>query len=287
MRKYIFLDNWVIGRLNDDKFQTSLIEYIQSNRYVVVLNSLSLTELYNPNWQQGDRTEVAAKFYASIPCVIVDPAKVKQAEVDNYLDRLDELPIEIDLTEIDPEERERLILGLLRCSPEFVLQGKDLEQWDLSYKNEKSGWLNNVDHIISHAINTGSLKKGKKHRRNNALAEKETFLLSLDMREVPSEKIDLLFQYRMSKLKRTSLCSSVRFLSLLFWYLYIDEDPSNKIKHQNSDIGDLHQMTLIPYCEVFTLDNSMFRLVNRVKNEGTVFRSTLLTKAMLEKKVFV
>ncbi len=285
MSKYIFIDNWVLGRLTDKEFCDHVVKYIVSNGYVVILNSLSLTELYNPNWKDGDRTETAAKFYSLVPCVVVDPAKVKEAEIANNLNRLDELPVEMDLRNIKPEERKKLLLGALRGDPIFLKQGVDISKWDQGYKKEKSEWLSNVDKIIGHAIENKTIKKNKKARKHIGSADKETFLLSLDMREVPPIRFDLVFNYRLSKIKSLEPCSGTRFSSLLFWYLYVDEDPSNKIKHGGSDIGDIHQMSLIPYCDVFTLDKSMFKLVGRVKSESNISNIQLLTKKQLELKI--
>ena len=283
MSKYIFIDNWVLGRLSNDEFRDSLVSYITSNHLVVILNSLSLTELYNPNWQDGDRAEIAVDFYSILPCVIVDPAKVKQAEIDNNLNKLENLPIEMDLRNIEESERKLLLLDALRGGALTIEQGINIPEWDKGYKKEKSHWLGNVDNIIANAINNGTLKKTKKKKDP---VEKETFLLSLDMREVISSKFDLVFNYRLAKRNSTDPSSGVRFTSLLFWHLYIDEDPSNKIKHGGSDIGDIHQMSLIPYCDVFTLDKAMFRLVGKVKSDCQSLDCRLLTKKSLESEIY-
>ncbi len=256
-----------------------------SNDLVVVLNSLSLTELYNPNWQDGDRAEIAVEFYSILPCVIVDPAKVKQEEVDNNLNKLEKLPIAMDLRNVEKSERKLLLLDALRGGDLAIEQGINIPEWDKSYQKEKSEWLGNVNKIIANAIKNGTLKKGKKPRKKKDPVEKETFLLSLDMREVISSKFDLVFKYRLAKRNCTDPNSGVRFTSLLFWHLYIDEDPSNKIKHGGSDIGDIHQMSLIPYCDIFTLDKAMFRLVSKVKGDCNPLNCRILTKNTLETEI--
>jgi hypothetical protein len=58
--------------------------------------------------------------------------------------------------------------------------------------------------------------------------------------------------------------TAVRFASLIFWYLYVNVDPSNRIKHQPSDIGDIYHLSLLPYCEAFTVDKPMQRLLQRI-----------------------
>jgi hypothetical protein len=65
----------------------------------------------------------------------------------------------------------------------------------------------------------------------------------------------------------TSQLPAVRLSSLYFWYAYIDTDKAYPMKRQGSDIGDFYQMSLIPYCAAFTVDNTMYRLVQRVLTE--------------------
>ena len=57
------------------------------------------------------------------------------------------------------------------------------------------------------------------------------------------------------------------FSSLCFWYAYIDTDRAFPLKKRGSDIGDFFQMSLIPYCSAFTVDDTMVRLLHRVMTD--------------------
>jgi hypothetical protein len=284
LAKYFFVDNWVLGRLSNSDYYDRLVRYILDGDYTVILNSLSLTELYNPQPNENDRVELACEFYSQVPCVVVDPHKVKLAEADNLLNPLDELPIELDLSLTAPSERKLILLDFLRGGTFSQEQNIDLSVWSDQYKKEKLKWLIAVDEIIVSALLDGNLKKDKKGIFRKSLADRELFLLSLDLRLADPNRIDLLIQYRQLK-KDNTQSSATRFASLLFWYLYVDEDSSNKIKHGGSDIGDIHQMTLIPYCTVFTLDKAMCRLVRRIEKEAQIISCKILTKPLLDAEI--
>ena len=73
--------------------------------------------------------------------------------------------------------------------------------------------------------------------------------------------------------------------SLLFWYLYIDIDQSNKIKQQKSDIGDIFNMCLIPYSCAFTVDSSMSRLLSRFNSTERNNNCEIFDQSSLCKKI--
>ena len=79
--------------------------------------------------------------------------------------------------------------------------------------------------------------------------------------------------------------TAVRMSSLLFWYLYIDIDPSNKIKQQKSDIGDIYNMCIIPYSTVFTIDSSMLRLLSRFSITENIGRCEFLDQKELFRRI--
>lgn len=291
MKNYIFIDNWVCSYLRKPYFFDTLKNYILANQYTVLLSSLSLVELYNPGWKkssEADRTQLAVSFYSSVPCVIVYPPHVWDAELQNCLDPVDELPYLLDLRDIDDKWRKEALLRFLRADDLYVSQSKDIRVWVENYCKIKEKWLSDVDDIIEHAIENGNLERSNSGSLCNLSDKKEMFLLSLDLRLAPPENIDkILSHYVQQTRQRTTIqrLSSVRMSSLVFWYLYVDIDPSNKIKMQGSDIGDIFHLSLIPYCKTFTLDKSMNRLIQRVKDKEPYapIGCRLLTKSALLK----
>lgn len=270
MEDYIFIDNWVLDSLKEQRFADSLRKYIIDNNYTVLLSSLSLVELYNPGWKDSDgpeRMQYATAFYARVPSVIVDPNDVWSDEVDNGLDTIQQLPIRLDLREIDEALREETLLKFLRSDQIFLDQGKDIREWARSYSKVKEMWLINVEEIIANALEDDYLARDSKGKLCNFNENKELFLYSLDMRLVPEEKVNGILDYQMRKRTKNSAfkVSSVRMASLVFWYLYVKVDPANRVKTNGSDVGDLYHLSLLPYCKAFTADKSMSRLLRRIK----------------------
>ena len=97
MSRYIFLDNWVLSDYTKPDRQPYLLKYLEKNQFTVIIDSLSLTELYNPGWQNApavDRTARVTDFLSQHPVIIVDPVKLFRAEIENYPNPVQTLPIE-------------------------------------------------------------------------------------------------------------------------------------------------------------------------------------------------
>lgn len=287
MHEYIFLDTWVLSSLTDPAFGRSLGEFLRSNRYTIVLSALCMVELYNPGWANAskeDRTTVAARFCATHPCVVVDPAEVRVAEIANRLEVLPSLPTRLDLQQIAPDLREEILVGLWRRDKLFLDQGIDIQQWSRDYHDLKARWLADVQNIINHACHLGNLRRNQKGKLTDLVASKEQFLLSLDLRDAPSEDVDeiLAHQVRRRFAGAPVKLGAVRFSSLLFWYSYVEVDPAAQMKREGSDIGDIHHLSLIPYCLAFTADTTMHRMLMRIKEPAVPIRCKVLTKPLLK-----
>jgi len=83
----------------------------------------------------------------------------------------------------------------------------------------------------------------------------------------------------------TSKLPAIRFTSLCFWYVYIQIEKSHLIAREPSDIGDFFQMSMIPYCTVFTTDNKMQWLCNRILAESNRHSCTILNRGDLDKAI--
>jgi hypothetical protein len=269
MPNYIFLDTWVYPRLLDAKFEQSLSAFLRKHRYTVLVTSLMLTELYNANWQDAgdkDRMYPTAQFLSKTPNVIVDPLHVFTAELKTYPDRLAKLPTELDLENVPESYREDVLLKLLRRDPLFLEQGIDIAHWRKHYDAVKAGWLNEVEDIINNALNKGYLELDAQGQIVPRKENEALFLMSLDMRHADPQAIDKhIAQY--GKRFQSAIpikTNAIRLTSLYFWYAYVNVDNANRIRRSGSDIGDFYHMSLIPYCQAFTVDNNMYRLLNRV-----------------------
>ncbi len=271
MSRFIFLDNWVLSDYTKPDRLPYLSSYIKSKQLTIVIDTLSLTELYNPGWQntqEGDRVARATKLIGKHPTIIVDPVKVFRAEIESYPLQIPSLPIELNLQVMPAENREQALRLFLHHDELFIQQGKDIRVWAENYKKMKAEWLGDIERIIIDAVQSGVLTRDSAGRFTQLEAEKEQILVTFDRRhfshfsaqerEQLGTKIVELFMGGTSKLP------AVRFTSLCFWYAYIQTDKSHLIPRAPSDIGDFYQMSLVPYCEVFTTDNKMQWLLIRI-----------------------
>jgi hypothetical protein len=193
MRKYIFLDNWVYSLLRDAETTHRLAEFVSVNDYTVPLTSLSMVELYNPRWESAgdkDRVYKAVHFLSQVPCVIVNPRKVYDAEITSYLSPLQVLPVELDLHDLPDELRASTLLRFFRRDELFLKQGIDIQSWSDNYKQIKKDWLTDVENIIEQACKDGNLKRDKNARFVELKDYKEQFLFSLDFRHADSKDVD-------------------------------------------------------------------------------------------------
>ncbi len=288
MNNYIFLDNWVFSLLRDPDVAAGLTSFIRSNGLTVLLTSLSMVELYNPGWQGaqegGERGALAVQFLADVPCVIVNTSKVWEMEVSAHLRPLKDLPFELNLADLPTDLRGPTLLRFLRRDDLFLRQGKDIHVWSLEYEEFKKGWLSDVEAIIENACLQGDLKRDKTGKFMDLESAKEIFLFTLDFRHAKHLNIDALI----ADLQRTraDICpglTSVRLSSLCFWYSYIDIDQANQPKRRGSDIGDFQQISLLPYCSVFTVDGTMRKTLQRIRD--CPVNCEVLSKALLEERV--
>ncbi|MEN6292163.1 MAG: hypothetical protein ABFD07_09160 [Methanobacterium sp.] len=286
MKKYIFLDNWVYSRLTDTDFERSLTAFINNNDFTVIFTIVSAVELFNPNWTnsgQKDRVDRTASFFNKVPCDIIDPMKIHSAELQKYLSPIDELPINLKLWNLSPCLRSKAFLNVFRHES-LPSDFERMENWCETYKNEKDNWFDNKDRIINDAIACGNLKIDKDGNFTDLENIKQQFLFSLDLRMADPGEIDTILRKLNERAdqKQPFKLTSVRVWSLCFWHLYIEIDNANKIRISPSDFGDLYQLSLLPYCSAFTLDGSMYRLLQRTRDMTTPINCDLIRAKDLE-----
>lgn len=286
--KYIFLDTWTLSCYTRGQLAASLSRFIVNNDFTILFDSLALVELYNPEWEQvpvGDRTDRITKFLGEHKTAIVDPRYVFMAEIQMLPESLKTLPIRLDMARIPLKHRTKVLLMFLRRDPMFLEQGKDIARWAEDYEKIKSMWIEDSKRIISNACESGTLRLNARGEFVDLKAAKEEFLLELDRRHFGnfnSEELRSLSQKTPDLWTSTTrACKALRFSSLCFWYGYIESDPSRQMARRGSDIGDLYQMSLVPYCHTFVADKTMYHLIQRV-NKKTSYMCRILNNSMLK-----
>lgn len=275
MFKYIFLDTWVLSDYTKNHKWLLLSEFIHKNNYTILFDGIGATELYNPGWQQtndGDRMYRAAKFLSQHPCHIIRPENVFRAEIQHYPSPLVELPVERSMDDFPLENKFPALLSVLSGDASLVEYGIDVKQWDIDYKSVKDKWEDDVTSIIESACKSGALLRNKQGKFIALEQSKENFLEMLDRRHLGSltekELQDLGTKIIELAIGSMKILSAIRFSSLCFWYAYIETDKNFPMKRKGSDIGDFTQMSLIPYCSIFTVDKTMSRLLKQVMKEA-------------------
>ena len=287
MKKYIFLDTWVYSQLSNLEKELQLAQFVRDHDYTVILTRVLFAELYNPNWATAgkkDRIARAASFLSNVPCVIVDPQRVCNAEMVAYLCPLPDLPIDVDLSNIPVHVREPLLVNLLRRSELFLQQNVDVQKWSATYTLEKNDWLNDVNHIIKNAIEKGYLSQDDRGRYVASEEQKTLTLLSLDLRSANPADIDSILEKMVTRRKhgQPTPLTAARTTSLCFWYAYVDIDNANRVRQLPSDLGDISNLSLLPYCAAFTMDKAMYKILGRIR-EPIQPRCQLITKRQLDR----
>jgi hypothetical protein len=254
MPKYIFLDTWVLSNYTTAAYGQRLAHFIKSNGYTIVFNGLSMAESHNEGWEGGgieERSARVASFLGNQHCVVIEPEEVWKSEGSRFPNQLDTVPVQLDLNTIhSPDERVSEILAVLRRRQDLLNEGIDVGQWKAKLKPLKNQWLEDVQRIIENGINQGYLIKTANDRYKTDNKEKrEEFLRSLDWR--------LANQSTYYSWQDTSIMRGIRLSNLCLWYRYISPPRGQLPKKTGSDIGDIFQLSLLPYCNAFTVDTKM------------------------------
>ncbi len=253
MSKYIFLDTWTLSNYTKAEYALRLENFIKSNGYTILFNGVSMTELYNPGWEKGgeeERCARVARFLGDQHCIIVRPEEVWQAEAAIFPHQLDSLPIKLNIDTLPTSHRMAAILRVLRRDQTLLHEGIDIAQWRSQYDVLKSQWLAAVQEIIENGVQNSRIMKTATGRYEAVSREKrEEFLRSLDWR--------LTNKSTYYSWQDTSVMRSIRFSTLCLWYHYISPLPGKLQQKSSSDIGDIFQLSLAPYCDTFTVDTKI------------------------------
>jgi hypothetical protein len=290
-RRPFLLDTWAISEYSRPEKAPFLAAYLHAKNYLPVINSLSLTELFNPGWASApglERGELAAKLIADLACAIVDPVVVVTAEFRAFPQRLARLPVQLELSVIGAQVRAEVLVRFLRADPLFVAQGKDIRKWAASYEAMKREWTDTCSSILRAAVSQGLLVASGSSYRFPTPEARESFLVSLDRRLLSfldAEEWKSLGPNIVNlALGASRNLPSVRLSSLLFVHSYIDVPSSARRRGSGSDLGDFFHLWIASYCTAITADTSMKRVLERLRAEAEL-RCTILNPADLRAAV--
>lgn len=274
--RYLIADAWLLSQYTHGSLANKLSSFLIEQDLTVAIDSYALVELFNPDWSHIPflgRTRYVSEFLVDHAAILVNPQEVLLAEARSYPTPLQSIPISADLSAMNWSVRDWLIKGLFRREKDLVHLGLDFGKWHLDYKNAKDSWPSNVKSIINHAVSNGLLIKGNDGSIDIDESDKDAFLRSLDQRflrvefhrDAPYEEFNKLADnIEDLYMGGTSRLPAVRLTSLAFWHAYVQLDKAFIMHPKGSDLGDIYRMTLLPYCDYFTLDKSMGRVLSRV-----------------------
>jgi hypothetical protein len=273
MPSYIFLDTWALIDFTKPDRAPLLAGFPARRHYTVILTSSLLTELYNSEWQgRGEKERVARiiTFLNTQHCVIVDPFHIWRAEFEMYPRLLAAPRLELDLDAIPGVPRGEALLRFMRRDQVFLDMGKDIAAWAASYERLKRDWPTDMKGILQNACDHEYLHRDRRGRYANVGDDKALFLASLDMRTYhdlrPAHLRTVPGDFESLAIGSPRL-RGVRLTSLAFWYKYVEVGVGRTAQVRGSDIGDIYHATLMPYCDVFTVDGKMEHVIKQATSE--------------------
>jgi hypothetical protein len=285
-RHYAFLDAWVLSRLADATFATGLSRLLRARGLVPVSTALSFVEVYNPGWAREparERGEAVATFLADHPSVIVEPTDVFSIEYERFPDRPAELPVRLDLSAFERSTRREVLLQFLRRHETFLAMDKDVGSWAERYAEQKATWISSAKAVVEGVMRDNRIERQSDGSVRVGRGVRECALLSLDLRLVDGADADAyLARATHRRGTRIPVMRGCRTTSLAMWHLYAVEISTDRLAQRESDIGDILHLALAPYCELFTADAKMIRLLLRMAADIGLDSDKLLGPAALE-----
>jgi hypothetical protein len=283
--KYAFLDAWLLSRLTDERVAAGLNRLLHERELVPALTGLSFVELYNPGWQRAlgtERGEAAVAFLANFPCVFADPTDIYAAEYDAFPAPLGVMPVRLDLGAFAPEVRSEVLMAFLRRGDLLKRFDVDAERFADTYKRIKEDWVAQATAVVDAVLDDVGVKRRPDGSVRIDAGDREVALLSLDLRLVDDPDTDnYLLRAMTASGHRARFMRGARTTSLAMWHLYAPPNAAERPAQRSSDIGDIHHLSLAPYCQMFTADGTMHRLLCRIAAEVGLDEARLYSPATL------
>jgi hypothetical protein len=252
-RKTIFLDSFAIVRIvANPSFMELVKQFIANENYTLIIGVMNLIEFYR--WKK--RWEEISEFISSVPfCIAPNPEQLTDAEVHNYPEEIT-LPIAFCSSDHSYTRIE------LQEAIEANLSGK-ISVFDQRYRKEQGNILQS---ILDNRRTFPPEENGK-----YSTFQRWLFLNTNVMRFLLPTYKEFLEQ-RLSKQEEIKIgCFKSIYIQVLALFLeyYVQRKDGKP-----SDIGDLFQLSHIPYVDYAVVDNERSDLLQRM-NRGGFFRTEL------------
>lgn len=276
MDNYIFIDTFAFDQLTNEYFD-SVSKYLKLKSYSIVLTSMELVELYNPNPKGDDRINKISNLLTSVHFVICDQVKVMEAEEAAYPKSIDRLPIEFSsigiIDKLSHTDKKELIYKLFSIGlPEF---GVNLKVWFENFCSVKALWIESVHNIIEWATESGIINLKDNFLQSldlrlceNLLKIKDSLEKGIDINELDKNYLNKLVQ--ILDCHDTWRMKGIHFSSLIFWYEYVLAQKTIL----PSDQPDIYYSFVFPYCNAVIVDNSRYDCATKIQKKEKVYSET-------------
>jgi hypothetical protein len=252
-QKTIFLDSFAVVRvIADPSFATLVKQFIAREGYTLIIGVMNLIEFYR--WKK--RWTEIGEFISSVPfCIADNPEQLTDAEARNYPDEIT-LPVAFCSSDYSYTSTE------LKEAIEVNLRDK-ISVFDRRYRKEQGDILQS---ILDNRNSFPPAENGK-----YSTFQRWLFLNTNVMRFLLPTYREFLEQ-RLSRQEEIKIeCFKSIYIQVLAIFL---EYYVQKKDGKQSDIGDLYQLSHIPYVDLAVVDNERNDLLQRM-NRGKFFRAKL------------
>jgi hypothetical protein len=247
MGRYLYLDTFAAVRVaSDAAFASAARAYILSENFVLVQSTMNLVEIFS--WPQ--RWPDVVSFVSSVPfCIAQNTDKITACEIASYPDELTSLPVGFCSSD-HSFSADELVEAIY-----FHLKGK-IADFARDYRSENEEALQAI------------------------LSQRESFLPERPERYSASER-KIFIDYNVLKMllkdhpdfvdraRQKGVVNVERFKSFYMQMLAIFlEYYVQKKKGKSSDMGDILQLSLVPYVDLAVLDNERNNLVQRINRDS-------------------
>lgn len=252
--RYLYLDTFASVRVASDATLASAAKaYIANENFVLVHSTTNLIELFS--WPK--RWSEVVSFISSVPfCIAQNTDKITAQEVASYPDELTDLPVgfcSLDYSFSTDELIEAISLHIKGKIADFARDFRSSNTGALqsilskrgSFSPEKSGKYSSFERnlFIDYNILRMLLPEHERFVNNTiAAAAAEGLKEGINIERFKSIYIQML---------------------AVFVEYYVQKKPGKP-----SDIGDLLQLSLVPYVDLAVLDNERNNLIQRFNRDG-------------------
>ncbi len=252
-RKTLFLDTFAIARVvADPSFATLVKQFVDSESYALIIGVMNLIEVYR--WKK--RWSEICEFISSVPfCIATNPEELTDVEASKYPDEIT-LPVgfcSLDHSYTSTELKEAIQVNLR----------DKISVFDRRYRKEQGDILQS---ILNNRNSFPPEENGK-----YSTFQRWLFLNTNVMKMLLPTYREFLEQ-RLARQEEIKIeCFKSVYIQTLAIFL---EYYVQKKDGRPSDIGDLYQLSYIPYVDLAVVDNERHDLLQRM-NKGKYFRTKL------------